>query len=75
MIYHHWHVSIGNPITLGNQCPFEEDTAHLVRSHGLTDSEVPAFQTSGMSSVPPGDRNGVKAKKDHGQIHGMNANR
>lgn len=41
-------------ISLSNQCPFEADTAHLVRGHDLTDSEVSAFQTSEIS--PPGKR-------------------
>ena len=54
--YLHWHVSLGTPSPLSNQCPFEADTAHLVRGHDLTDSEVSAFQTSGMSSIPWGER-------------------
>lgn len=32
--------------SLGNQCLFEADIAHLVRGHDLSDSEVSAFQDS-----------------------------
>ena len=46
---------MGTRSPLSDQCPFEADTAHLAQGHDLNDSEVPAFQTIGMSRSLPGD--------------------
>lgn len=54
---------MGTP-SLSNQCPFEADTARLVRGHDLTDSEV----SPNLRNVSP-RRERQKRERERAQIY------